>query len=73
MAGQSEWLAQVFADLDQTSATLQIHISPDQPYFRLTTSGDSGTTQIDCPKDSNVVESFTCRQLQIHWCVCMCV
>ncbi len=71
---QADWLEQVFNDLDSTSDTLQIQISPDHPYFRLTTDGEAGTTQIECPKDADVVESFTCRQVQIHWCVvCACV
>ncbi len=59
----------MFADLDATSETLQIQISPDQPYFRLTTRGEAGTTQIECPRDSGVVEAFACSQVQIHWCV----
>ena len=43
---KSQWLAEVFAELDMTSDVLKILISPDKPYFRLTTDGDAGTTQV---------------------------
>ena len=63
---KSQWLADVFGELDMTSDVLQIHISPDKPYFRLTTDGDAGTTQVDCPKESDVVESFTCSRTLVN-------
>lgn len=59
---KSDWLAEVFSDLDTSSDALDLTISPVKPYFRITTRGQGGTTQIDCPKDSDVVESFTCGQ-----------
>ena len=59
---QSDWLAEVFNDLDTTSETLDITISPVKPFFRIATRGQGGTTQVDCPKNSDVVESFTCEQ-----------
>lgn len=39
-----------------------MHISPDQPYFRLATAGDTGSWQVDCPRDSDVVENFQCEE-----------
>eukprot|EP00039_Didymoeca_costata_P002839 m.62994 g.62994 ORF g.62994 m.62994 type:complete len:287 (+) comp11552_c0_seq1:189-1049(+) len=63
---KSHWLAEVFAALDQSSEDVKIHISPDQPYFRISTDGDAGITQVDCPKESDMVESFTCDCTQIN-------
>lgn len=62
---KSSWLADVFAELDMTSELLEIHISPGRPYFRLSTTSQSGVTMIECPKDSDVVESFQCSQTLI--------
>eukprot|EP00050_Salpingoeca_kvevrii_P000907 m.158236 g.158236 ORF g.158236 m.158236 type:complete len:295 (-) comp10244_c0_seq4:4898-5782(-) len=59
---RSSWLSIVFSELDQTSSLLELHISPDRPWFRISTSGSAGTSQIDCPNDSDMVESFTCTQ-----------
>jgi len=59
-------LADVFAELDMTSELLRIQISPDKPWFRLTTDGNAGTSQVDCPKDSDVIETFTCSQISVN-------
>jgi hypothetical protein len=58
--------AEVFSELDPTSEHLKIQISPDKPYFRLSTDGDAGTSQVECPRDSDVVESFSCQQQLIN-------
>ena len=63
---KSHWLAEVFAELDQSSEHMKIHLSPDQPYFRISTDGDAGTSQVECPKESDVVESFSCQQQLIN-------
>lgn len=63
---KSQWLADVFAELDMTSELLRIQISPDKPWFRLTTDGNAGTSQVDCPKDSDVIETFTCTQISVN-------
>eukprot|EP00729_Bicosta_minor_P002168 gene2168-25397_t len=63
---KSHWLAEVFAELDSTSELVKIQLSPDQPYFRISTDGDVGTSQVECPKESDVVESFTCSQQLIN-------
>ena len=40
---KSQWLAEVFSELDVSSEVIKIHISPDKPYFRITTDGDAGS------------------------------
>ena len=42
----AECLREVFADLDTTSDTLEILLSPSPPYCRMSTSGYAGTTQV---------------------------
>ena len=61
----AECLKQAFNDLDTTSSdNLEIFMSPDQPYFRLSTSGDQGDSHHDIPKDSDMVDFFECTQTQ---------
>lgn len=42
----AEGLREAFAELDMTSDSLEILLSPSSPFFRLTTSGFAGTTQV---------------------------
>ncbi|KAL3858199.1 hypothetical protein ACJMK2_012801 [Sinanodonta woodiana] len=63
---KSECLKEAFSELDMTSEVLQILLSPDPPYFRLSTFGNSGSTHSDFPKDSDMVESFQCTQTQTN-------
>jgi len=44
----AEGLREAFAELDMTSDSLEILLSPSSPFFRLTTSGFAGTTQVIC-------------------------
>lgn len=43
---RSEIIKEVWAELDTSSDTLEILISPDEPHFRLTTYGGAGTVQV---------------------------
>ena len=43
---QSECLKEAFSELDMTSEVLQILMSPDKPYFRLSTFGNAGSTHV---------------------------
>lgn len=43
---QSECLKEVFSELDTSSEVLEMLISPEAPYFRLSTFGNSGSTQV---------------------------
>eukprot|EP00048_Salpingoeca_helianthica_P000965 m.45460 g.45460 ORF g.45460 m.45460 type:complete len:284 (+) comp11015_c0_seq2:46-897(+) len=62
---KSAWLAEVFTGLDTTSETITFHLAPDKPFFRIMTHGQAGSMQVDCPKNSDVVESFTCEKTLI--------
>ena len=47
-------------------------MSPDKPHFRLSTSGDSGQSHHDIPRDSDMVEFFECTETQtklLHECI----
>ncbi|XP_043926121.1 cell cycle checkpoint protein RAD1 [Protopterus annectens] len=63
---QSESLREAFAELDMTSEVLQITMSPDKPFFRLSTFGNAGSAHCDYPKDSDMMEAFHCTQTQIN-------
>ncbi|XP_019908564.1 cell cycle checkpoint protein RAD1 isoform X1 [Esox lucius] len=63
---QSESLKEAFSELDMTSEVLQITMSPSQPYFRLSTFGNSGNAHYDYPKDSDMMELFQCSKTQTN-------
>lgn len=63
---QSESLKEAFSELDMTSEVLQITMSPSQPYFRLSTFGNSGNAHYDYPKDSDMMELFQCTKTQTN-------
>ena len=39
-------MREVFAELDMTSDVLQLLMSPDAPYFRLSTFGNAGSMHV---------------------------
>ena len=43
---QSECLKEAFSDLDMTSEVLQIIMSPEKPYLRLSTFGNAGSIHV---------------------------
>ncbi|KAK7069646.1 ssDNA endodeoxyribonuclease [Halocaridina rubra] len=55
---KAECLREIFSELDGSSEVLEILLSPDPPYFRLSTYGNYGTNHTDILKDSDMVESF---------------
>ncbi|KAF3848999.1 hypothetical protein F7725_015496 [Dissostichus mawsoni] len=63
---QSESLKEAFSELDMTSEVLEITMSPSQPYFRLSTFGNSGSAHYDYPKDSDMMELFKCTTTQTN-------
>lgn len=82
---RSECLKEIFAELDTSSDVLEITLSPDKPYFRLSTFGNTGSYHVwnalicivlefecpnmccwDFPKDSEVMEEFTCSEPQVN-------
>ena len=43
---KAECLREAFAEMDMSSDVIEILLSPSVPYFRLTTFGYAGTTQV---------------------------
>ena len=43
---KAECLREAFAELDMSSDVIEVLLSPSPPYFRLTTFGYAGTTQV---------------------------
>ncbi|XP_064459202.1 cell cycle checkpoint protein RAD1-like [Ornithodoros turicata] len=60
---RSESLKEVWSELDTSSETVEILMSPDEPYFRLTTRGTAGTVQIEYTRTSDMIDSFDCKKL----------
>ena len=58
---EAEYLKEAFNELDWSSPLITFTISNNAPYFRLTTSGPSGSCQVDYPKESEVFELFECE------------
>lgn len=63
---KSECLKEAFSELDMTSEVLEILMSPDKPFLRLSTFGNAGSTHSDFPKESELVEQFQCTQTTIN-------
>eukprot|EP01094_Clydonella_sp_ATCC50884_P023345 TRINITY_DN5569_c0_g1_i2.p1 TRINITY_DN5569_c0_g1~~TRINITY_DN5569_c0_g1_i2.p1 ORF type:complete len:318 (+),score=84.62 TRINITY_DN5569_c0_g1_i2:44-955(+) len=62
----STWLKEAFNELDWSADDVTLTLSPDAPHFRLTTGGVLGSCQVDCPADSEMIESFECAQTQAN-------
>ncbi|KAF4516869.1 hypothetical protein B566_EDAN014367 [Ephemera danica] len=56
----SDPVKDIFSVLDQTSDMFEVLLSPEEPYIRFTTIGNTGECQIEIPKDSDIVEAFQC-------------
>ncbi|ELT99083.1 hypothetical protein CAPTEDRAFT_116275 [Capitella teleta] len=63
---KSECLKAAFSELDLSSDILEILMSPDEPYFRLSTFGNAGSIHSEFPKESDLVESFQCNKTQAN-------
>jgi cell cycle checkpoint protein len=62
---KSKCLKDAFNELDWSSTSVCLLLSPDEPFFRLTTAGDLGSCQVDYSKESDdVFDSFECKQTQ---------
>ncbi|ORY08167.1 cell cycle checkpoint protein RAD1 [Basidiobolus meristosporus CBS 931.73] len=59
---KSEWLRDALSELDISSEKITFLISPQPPYFRMSTIGISGSTEMDYPRDTDVLESFYCTE-----------
>ncbi|XP_028604452.2 cell cycle checkpoint protein RAD1 [Podarcis muralis] len=63
---QSEGLREAFSELDMSSEVLQITVSLEKSNLRLSTFGNAGSTHLDYPKDSDLIEAFHCNQSQTN-------
>lgn len=61
---KSESLKEVWSELDTSSEDLEVFISPDDPYFRLSTFGGAGTVEVSYSKESDLMDSFQCKKEQ---------
>lgn len=61
---KSSCLKEGFAELDMTSEVLEILMSPDAPYLRISTFGIAGSGHLDYSKQSEMIETFECQQTQ---------
>ena len=63
---KAECLKEAFSELDVTSEVLEITMSPEEPFFRLSTYGTLGQTYHDIPKESEMVEYFECNETTVN-------
>ncbi|KJE88684.1 cell cycle checkpoint protein [Capsaspora owczarzaki ATCC 30864] len=63
---KSEGMKGAFAELDTSSEFLEVVMSPDEPYLRLSTTGQAGQVNVDFPFDSFVIETFECFRPQCN-------
>ncbi|XP_042225587.1 cell cycle checkpoint protein RAD1-like isoform X2 [Homarus americanus] len=62
---RSECLRDIFSEFDYNCCgvpVLEILTSPDPPYFRLSTISNMSTSDTDIPKDSDMIETFSCTK-----------
>eukprot|EP01090_Pellita_catalonica_P008684 TRINITY_DN19770_c0_g1_i1.p1 TRINITY_DN19770_c0_g1~~TRINITY_DN19770_c0_g1_i1.p1 ORF type:complete len:323 (-),score=55.84 TRINITY_DN19770_c0_g1_i1:42-1010(-) len=57
---RSEALKEALNELDWSSEEACILMSPDPPHFRLASQTQSGSLQVDYPRNSEVFEAFEC-------------
>lgn len=57
---QTELLKDIIAELDPTSELVELCLSPEEPFFRISTNGLGGTCHIDLPRNSDLVDTFRC-------------
>ncbi|GLH03962.1 Putative cell cycle checkpoint protein RAD1 [Gryllus bimaculatus] len=60
---RSEYLKEVFNELDPMAEYVEFILSPNTPYFRLSTHSIGGDCRVDIPKDCDMIESFQCTSL----------
>ncbi|KAL0134812.1 hypothetical protein PUN28_001526 [Cardiocondyla obscurior] len=57
---QTELLKDVMGELDSTSEVVELCLSPEKPYFRISTEGLGGVCHIDLPHNSDLIGTFQC-------------
>ena len=58
----SELLKDAFAELDWSSETAQLLLSPHTPFFRLSSEGRPGSCVVEYPMNTQLFRKFRCRQ-----------
>ncbi|KAJ2006930.1 checkpoint clamp complex protein Rad1 [Coemansia thaxteri] len=61
---RSEWLRDAFNELDPTSEAVSIYIASTEPHFRISTVGESGSTEMTYSNSERVLDSFFCHEDQ---------
>ena len=56
---KSEYLKDVFTELDTQSETVELRVSPTEKTFRVTTKSPTGESEATVPDSSDMVEQFT--------------
>ncbi|XP_011304210.1 cell cycle checkpoint protein RAD1 [Fopius arisanus] len=58
---QTELLRDIWSELDPTCEFVELLLSPNPPYFQIGTDGLAGECRIELPHDSDLVDSFDCK------------
>jgi len=59
----SDYLKEVFSELDTSSEYIQFSVAPTAPHFQICTMGPAGDCTVCVPNSSDMVELFTCHQV----------
>jgi len=62
---KSEELKEALNDLDSSATKVSLMMSPDPPYFRLSTDSNAASSQLDYPKDA-IFETFESTKTQLN-------
>lgn len=54
-------LRDVLSELDPTSDLIELLLSPDPPYFRISTGSVAGECRSEIPRDSDLIDVFQCH------------
>ena len=63
---EAEMMKEAFGELDWSSTTVKIMMSPDAPYFQLSTEGAPGMCEVEYPNQPDVFEKFRCTKTQVN-------
>ncbi|KYN34805.1 Cell cycle checkpoint protein RAD1 [Trachymyrmex septentrionalis] len=60
---QTKLLKSIMAELDPTSRLLELHLSPEEPFFRISLQGIGSVCDIDLPHDDDdLIDTFQCTK-----------
>ncbi|XP_034941577.1 cell cycle checkpoint protein RAD1 [Chelonus insularis] len=57
----TDLLKDIWSELDPTTEFMELILSPDAPYFRISTNGLAGECHIELPHDSELIDNFDCK------------